>query len=77
MELIKWDKVNIKKLIGYSAIGVVAMFLIIHIYLGVFYSMFDADYMVKFNKLSIVVIAVGAVLAYQKKYQLLFNVVFI
>ncbi len=77
MELIKWDKVNIKKLIGYSAMVVVALFLIIHIYLGVFYSMFDADYMVKFNKLSIVVIAVGAVLAYQKKYQLLFNVVFI
>ena len=47
MELIKWDKVNIKKLIGYSAIGVVAMFLIIHIYLGVFYSMFDADYYYK------------------------------
>ena len=77
MELIKWDKVNIKKLIGYAAVTIVALFFIIHIYLGIFYSMFDADYMVKFNKISIIVLAACAFLIYKKKYQLMFNIIFI
>ncbi len=77
MELIKWDKVNIKKLIGYSAVAIVVLFLLIHIYLGVFYAMFDADYMVKLNIFSIIIIAVCAFLIYKKKYQLMFNIIFI
>ena len=72
---IKWDKVDIKKLTGFSVKAILLLFLLIHVYFGVFYIHYDADFMVMLNIISLIVIAVAAVLAHRKKYQLLFNII--
>lgn len=74
---IKWDKVDIKKLTGFSVKAILLLFLLIHVYFGGFYIHYDADFMVKLNIISLIVIAVAAVLAHRKKYQLLFNIILI
>lgn len=74
---IKWDKVDIKKLTGFSVKAILLLFLLIHVYFGVFYIHYDADFMVMLNIISLIVIAVAAVLAHRKRYQLLFNIILI
>ena len=74
---IKWDKVDIKKLTGFSVKAILLLFLLIHVYFGGFYIHYDADFMVKLNIISLIVIAVAAVLAHRKKYQLLFNIILV
>ena len=34
---IKWDKLDIKKLTGFSVKAILLLFLLIHVYFGVFY----------------------------------------
>jgi diguanylate cyclase (GGDEF)-like protein len=77
MGRIKWDKIDVKKLLEYSAIAVVILFVIIHIYLGVFYLMFHGEFMFKLNIASFAIIAISGVLAYRKQYQIMFRVIFI
>ena len=43
---IKWDKVDIKKLTGFSVKAILLLFLLIHVYFGGFYIHYDADFMV-------------------------------
>ena len=74
---IKWDKVDIKNLTGFSVKAILLLFLLIHVYFGVFYFHYNAGYMVKLNFISLIVVAVAAVLAHQKKYQLLFNIILV
>ncbi len=77
MGLVKWDKIDVKKLLQYSAVAVVVLFMVIHIYLGIFYLMFHGDFMTKLNTASIIIIACCGYLAYTKKYQLMFRIIFI
>lgn len=77
MEFIKWDKVNIRKLIDYSSIAIVVLFFLIHIYLGIFYHSFDGYYMTALNHVSLIVIAICGLFLWKKKYQIMFNVLFV
>ena len=63
---IKWDKLDIKKLTGFTVKAILLLFLLIHVYFGVFYFHNIAGYLVKLNIISLIVVAFAALLARQK-----------